>query len=425
MSSDPRGAGGLLRVVERHGARQDFVHSTVPQCQSIFQPRLRDDFHDGDEMKSRLCLIHGGDEGDLAYLPRLKAEVPVTTVRLDEATRFADDFAMPLMVDVDLGDKDAVGRLRAILPPPSGCPRLFAAAVEERLERVQAGVLGATALVGRPVMAETLLPILVPVLRSEDLATDMGRGTVPVDAPGSASILAADAALGEMFSACLTGGLVDGDKLRSASSQVSGTIREVGLDAWMDTVRLHHGGTYQHCLLVTGIAVGFGTVLTMGARDIERLAMAGLMHDVGKAQVPVHLLDKPGRLEEEEFSVMKRHPEHGFAFLRRTDPTLDPSVLDAVVHHHEMLDGSGYPHGVAGGSIPDLTRIMTVCDIYGALAEKRAYKAPMATPEILSILGGLADKGKIERALVRALEAVVTGDHGLVVGSRGPVRRAS
>ena len=137
------------------------------------------------------------------------------------------------------------------------------------------------------------------------------------------------------------------------------------------------------------------------------------MHDVGKAQVPVSLLDKPGRLADDEFAVMKKHPEYGFDFLARTDPDLDPSIVDAVVHHHEMLDGCGYPHGLTGDRIPDLTRIMTVCDIYGALAEKRAYKPPMETGEILRILGTLVDQGKLERALVRALEADVTGDAGL------------
>lgn len=374
-------------------------------------------------MKRRLRLIHDGPEPGLDYLSRLRLETAVETIALGEAAALPADCDAPLLVDVDLGDKTKVARLRAVLPKANGAARLFAVDLGDRLERVQAGVLGATTLVGRPVTAEALLAIVVPMLRAEDLASELGRGILPADAPGGASILVADAALGEMFSACMTGAHVDGVTLKTASRQVSGTIRDIGLDSWMDTVRLHHGGTYQHCLLVTGLAVGFGTVLEMNGRDIERLAMAGLMHDVGKAQVPVHLLDKPGRLEVDEFEVMKRHPEHGFAFLKRTDPGLDAGVVDTVVHHHEMLDGSGYPHGLAGGSIPDLTRIITVCDIYGALAEKRAYKAPMATPEILAILGDLAGKGKVERALVRALEAVVTGDRA-VTGRVVPVRRA-
>lgn len=366
------------------------------------------------QMNGRLCLIHEGREADLPYLARLREELTVVPVRLEDIAVIDDFLEMACLVDLDLVDRGTIDRIRKALPRRGSLPRLFAVDHGDRLLHVQAGALGATACVSRPVVASEVLEHVLPAIRREDLASDLGRGVVPSDAPGGASILAADSALGDLFDACLTGGTVDHERLKVAGTQVSGTIRDIGLDPWMDTVRRHHGGTYQHCLLVTGIAVGFGTVLQMNNRDVERLAMAGLMHDVGKAQVPVQLLDKPGRLEEDEFAVMKKHPEYGFDFLRRTDPGMDRAVADAVHHHHEMLDGSGYPHGLAGNRIPDLTRIMSVCDIYGALAEKRAYKPPLETGEILRILGDLADKGKLERALVRALEAVVTGDHGLV-----------
>lgn len=370
-------------------------------------------------MNGRLCLIHEGPEADLPYLPRLRAELEVVCVRID-GIDVLDGFAgMPCLFDIDLSDKTIVEHLRRRLPHVGQFPRLFAVEHGQRLPRVQAGVFGATACLYRPIDPAAVVSHVASALREEEMAEKLGRGIVPADAPGGASILAADAALGELFSACLTDGIVDFDRIKGAGHQVSGTIRDIGLDPWMDTVRRHHGGTYQHSLLVTGIAVGFGTVLAMSTRDVERLAMVGLLHDVGKARVPVQLLDKPGRLAEDEFAVMRKHPEYGFDFLARTAPDLAPDIVDAVLHHHEMLDGAGYPHGLAGNAIPDLTRIMTVCDIYGALAEKRAYKAPMETSEILSILGTLADQGKLERALVRALEAVVTGD--AVPGPRGTI----
>ena len=364
-------------------------------------------------MNGRLCLIHDGKEADVPYLGALREELSVVAIRLEEIDVLDDFVGMACLIDLDLSDKTVSTALRQSLPTNGHLPRLFAIDAGERLLRVQAGVLGATGCLSRPIDPREVLEIVGPAFAREELATGLGRGVVPENAPGGASILAADGALGDLFSACLTDGIVDFERMKAAGTQVSGTIRDIGLDPWMDTVRNHHGGTYQHCLLVTGIAVGFGTVLAMNTRDIERLAMAGLMHDVGKAQVPVHLLDKPGRLAEDEFAVMKKHPQYGFDFLARTDPDLDPGIVDAVVHHHEMLDGCGYPHGVMGNNIPDLTRIMTVCDIYGALAEKRAYKPPMETSEILQILGRLAEQGKVEHALVRALEAVVTGDASL------------
>jgi len=379
-------------------------------------------------MTGRLCLIHEGPEADLPYLPQLRAELSVVPLRIDDIEALDEFLAMPCLVDLDLSDKSVVERLQRRLPRAGRLPRIFAVDPGERPARIQAGTFGASICLPRPIAPATVLEIVLPAVRREEFSIDLGWGSVPSDAPGAASILAADDALSEVFSACLTDGLVDFERIKGAGHQVAGTISDIGLDPWMDTVRRHHRGTYQHSLLVTGLAVGFGNVLSLNTRDLERLALVGLMHDVGKAQVPVHLLDKPGRLAEDEFAVMKKHPQYGFDFLARTDPDLDPTIVDAVVHHHEMLDGSGYPHGLAAGSIPDLTRVMTVCDIYAALAEKRAYKAPMETSEILRILGTLVDQGKIERALVRALQAVVTGDDLLIRNAglhrdRVPVRR--
>jgi HD-GYP domain-containing protein (c-di-GMP phosphodiesterase class II) len=379
-------------------------------------------------MNGRLCLIHEGPEADLPYLPHLRAEVSVVSVRIHEIDIIDDFIDMPCLIDIDLTEKHVVETLARKLPHVGRMPRLFVVDTGDRLARVQAGVLGATASLPRPVVPAAALEILVPALNRQTLATDLGSGVVPADAPGASSILAADDALGELFSACLTDGLIDFERIKGAGHQVAGTISDIGLDPWMETVRRHHRGTYQHSLLVTGLAVGFGTVLAMNTRDLERLALVGLLHDVGKAQVPVQLLDKPSRLADHEFAVMKKHPQYGFDFLARTSPDLDPSIVDAVVHHHEMLDGSGYPHGLTANALPDLTRVMTVCDIYAALAEKRAYKAPMETSEILRILGTLVDQGKLERALVRALAAVVTGDDILIRNAavhrgRAPIRR--
>ena len=133
------------------------------------------------------------------------------------------------------------------------------------------------------------------------------------------AIRAAEAVLADLFSACLGVGDVDVDLLQDAGRQIAGSIAEIGHEAWMDTVRRHHDGTYQHCLLVSGIAVGFGTELGLSGADVERLARAALGHDIGKARVPIALLDKPGKLTEAEFTIVRCHPEWGWALLRAAD----------------------------------------------------------------------------------------------------------
>jgi len=111
-------------------------------------------------------------------------------------------------------------------------------------------------------------------------------------------------------------------------------------------------------------------------------------------------------LRSEEFALMKQHPTVGYEYLRAQN-VIAPETLTAVRHHHEYLDGSGYPDGLPGQRIGDLTRITTICDVYGALMERRAYKAPASPEEALGILTTMARDGKVESDLVRALRYCV------------------
>ncbi|MFX9973348.1 HD domain-containing phosphohydrolase, partial [Acinetobacter baumannii] len=89
-------------------------------------------------------------------------------------------------------------------------------------------------------------------------------------------------------------------------------VAERGLSDWLSTVRRHHEGTYQHCLLVTGVAVGFGLSLGLKNADLERLYSAAMFHDIGKATIPLAILDKPGWLDEQERALIQSHPVTGF-----------------------------------------------------------------------------------------------------------------
>ena len=110
-------------------------------------------------------------------------------------------------------------------------------------------------------------------------------------------------------------------------------------------VGCHHTDSYRHCLFVTGFAVAFAQHLGMREDDQRRLARAALLHDVGKAFVPVAILDKPGKLTDEEMNVMRKHPRLGYDALA-AQGGFPPEMLDVVLHHHEFLDGTGYPNGL-------------------------------------------------------------------------------
>src|SRR4029077_11116903 len=126
---------------------------------------------------------------------------------------------------------------------------------------------------------------------------------------GPGVIVAADTLRG-IFAAACTGAVPDQGAIQSAGDAVVGQLEAQGLAAWIDTVRAHHSQTYQHCLLVTGLAVAFGQQLGVSRADRQRLSFAGMLHDIGKARIPLAILEKPGRLDA-EMAVIRKHPQYG------------------------------------------------------------------------------------------------------------------
>ena len=226
--------------------------------------------------------------------------------------------------------------------------------------------------------------------------------------PGGPSIIAGAAALQGLFATLSAGGALQLNEITKARDQIV-DADEIGLAQWLDAVRHYHEGTFQHCLLVTGVATAFGQHHGMRRSDVLILTLAGLLHDIGKAHIPLKIFNKPGRLSDDEFAVIKSHPVIGYDYLV-SQSAVSRDILDAVRHHHEYLDGSGYPDGLHGDDIRDLTSVLTICDVYGALVEQRAYKQPKSAQEAMKTLTNTLDEGKVEAVLVRALGASVSVD---------------
>ncbi|MCE4225868.1 HD-GYP domain-containing protein [Methylobacterium sp. C25] len=185
---------------------------------------------------------------------------------------------------------------------------------------------------------------------------------------------------------------------------VLAAVSEAGIGAWLDRLRRHHIGLYQHSLSVAGFAAAFATELGLGRRDSHRLAQAALLHDIGKAHTPTAILDKPGPLTPDEMRVMREHPSIG-ADLLALDGAYDSAILDVVRHHHERLDGSGYPDGLKGKAIGDLVRLVAICDVHSALTERRSYRPALSGHEATRIMEGMA--GQLDADLLRAYVPVI------------------
>ncbi|HVR87183.1 MAG TPA: HD domain-containing phosphohydrolase, partial [Planctomycetota bacterium] len=160
--------------------------------------------------------------------------------------------------------------------------------------------------------------------------------------------------------------------------------------------------TGNHCKRLGSYAVRVGRFLKLEQEDLDVLKLGGVLHDLGKIAVSDTILNKPGRLTPEEFELMKRHPQVGSDLLRNMR-TLE-RVMPLVRHHHEKLDGTGYPDRIGGKEIPLLVRITSVVDVFDALHSRRPYKEPFDLERSLGILREEASKGWWDREVVEALD---------------------
>ena len=140
---------------------------------------------------------------------------------------------------------------------------------------------------------------------------------------------------------------------------------------------------YGHSRRVARYAQGIAKALHLPADEVETIRQAALVHDVGKIHTPRAILDKPGRLTDDEFDVIKRHPGDGAALL---EASVDAEIRTIVRHHHERIDGAGYPDGLAGDDIPIGARIIAVADTFDALASTRAYRPAATHQRALDVL---------------------------------------
>jgi putative nucleotidyltransferase with HDIG domain len=300
-----------------------------------------------------------------------------------------------IVSDIEALTSDAIIRLRRALAQvrTEGLPYLFLMHGNAARAEVQARVLGASATADR---------------RKMSTALDQLQGS-PI--PHSARATAAEAR--QFFQVALfSGGTITPAVADAGTDLVVRAVSACGVYDWVRAVQQFDDATHQHCLIVAALSAAFSGTLGLRTADRHRLTRAALLHDVGKIHVPIEILNKPGRLSHSEMAVMRRHAAHGHAML--VSGAFDHELLAAVRSHHEMLDGTGYPDGLKGWEIPDFVRLVTVCDVYGALIERRTYRVPMSGGEAYRILQSMA--GQLDRDLTRAFRPIAAAFDPPVLG---------
>jgi len=131
--------------------------------------------------------------------------------------------------------------------------------------------------------------------------------------------------------------------------------------------------TFDHSVMVSIVSAMLAKWLKLSGPIIKDAAVAGLLHDIGKINIPDEILNKPAALTREEYNVMKTHPRLGYILLSQ-NKDVPKAVLDGVQYHHERVDGSGYPDSLSGNGIPILAKIVAIADVFSAMTTKRVYK---------------------------------------------------
>jgi putative two-component system response regulator len=182
------------------------------------------------------------------------------------------------------------------------------------------------------------------------------------------------------------------DSLEEAASVITSLANAVeGRDAY----------TRGHVERVSAYSVELGRRVGCSPDDLSTLRMGGIVHDIGKVAVPDHILNKPGKLSDEEMAIIKRHPLVGFDILRplRTFQAIRPIVR----WHHERPNGTGYPDGLRGDDLPLLPRIVAVADFFDAISTDRSYRPAVSPEKCRETASSAADKEELDPLLVAAL----------------------
>lgn len=177
-----------------------------------------------------------------------------------------------------------------------------------------------------------------------------------------------------MFNEARLGNAIDVHACLPLVTQIAESVAR-NPEALISLARLKHSDdyTYMHSVAVCALMVALAQALGMDEDACRDAGMAGLLHDIGKAQVSLDILNKPGKLTEAEFATIRQHPGMGHTMLDQGGAS-SMAVLDVCLHHHEKIDGTGYPHRLLGDQITLMARMGAICDVYDAVTSTRPYK---------------------------------------------------
>jgi len=232
------------------------------------------------------------------------------------------------------------------------------------------------------------------------VSVESGGDRVKVDAAAALQTVQQSATLlGNVFENASVGGAVSIDEAAGIVSEISKSI-DHNPSVFVSVTRLKSKDetTFVHSISVSALLIHFGHYLGLDEPTVQLLGMGGLLHDIGKLEVPSEILNKKGSLEPHEMKLMQRHADLGHQILSR-QAGMPAVALDICRHHHERIDGKGYPARLSGAGFSVYARMAAICDVYDAITSVRPYKKPWSAGEALAWM--LKREGQFDRRLLK------------------------
>lgn len=206
-------------------------------------------------------------------------------------------------------------------------------------------------------------------------------------------------AIHSLLSEARMGRAVDASSCAPLVAEITASVwRNSGALVSLARLKTHDDYSYMHSVAVCALMISLSRQLGHSEEQAREAGVAGLLHDIGKAMMPLEVLNKPGKLTELEYDVMKSHPERGHKLLSESNG-VGPMALEVCLHHHERPDGKGYPHRLSGEALSLPARMGALCDVYDAITSNRPYKSGWDPAESISRMADWTRAGQFDPVL--------------------------
>jgi len=292
-------------------------------------------------------------------------------------------------------DAETLSRIRASGVGEVWIDTALGLGVAQADERPAPARTAAAASVSKPVAAAASEPVAAP-----PPAPAVARPMAEELREAAAVCNRSRRAVAAMFAQARMGRSIDAEACLPLVEEIAGSVmRNPGALVSLARLKTRDDYSYMHSVAVCALMVALGRQIGLDDEQCRVAGQAGLLHDIGKALMPLEVLNKPGKLTEAEFAVMREHPQRGHGLLAGSG-TVGSEVLDVALHHHERMDGTGYPHRLGPEAISQLARMGAICDVYDAITSHRPYKAGWDPAVSIARMAGW--KGHFDPALFSA-----------------------